>query len=116
MTQQSFWTAERFTELLQLRSDGDSFSKAANCLGCTKNAAIGKMDRYRNPHRPRARDLYRPAEPTPNPFGEHHGCLWPYDHPDNPNFHFCGAPKVPGKPYCSAHAAIAFISRPPEVA
>jgi GcrA cell cycle regulator len=112
-----FWTAERFAELLRLRSDGDSFSKCANRLGCTKNAAIGKMDRARYPRRPRARDLYHPAEPTPNPFPElTTGCLWPLGHPNSPDFRFCDAQKVPGKPYCSAHAAMAFVSRPPKAA
>ena len=116
MTPQLFWTAEKVAELRRSISGGEKTSEAAIHLGCTKNAVIGKCDRE-GIRGPRSRGpLDRKAEPTPNPFGEDPGCLWPYDHPDNPNFHFCAAPKAPGKPYCSAHAALAFVSRPPEAA
>jgi GcrA cell cycle regulator len=109
MTPQLFWTAEKVAELRRSISDGEKTSEAAIHLGCTKNAVIGKCDRD-GIRGPRSRGpLDRKAEPTPNPFGEHPGCLWPYDHPDNPNFHFCGAEKVPGLPYCATHAAIAYI-------
>ena len=35
-------------------------------------------------------------------------CKWPIGDPTDPNFHFCGLPSVPGKPYCAAHVAVAF--------
>lgn len=35
-------------------------------------------------------------------------CKWPIGDPTEPNFHFCGLPSVPGKPYCAAHVAVAF--------
>ncbi len=35
-------------------------------------------------------------------------CKWPIGDPTDANFHFCGLPAVPGKPYCSAHVAVAF--------
>lgn len=35
-------------------------------------------------------------------------CKWPIGDPTDPDFHFCGLPSVPGKPYCSAHVAVAF--------
>lgn len=35
-------------------------------------------------------------------------CRWPVGDPQNPDFHFCGAEKVPGKPYCPTHLARAF--------
>jgi GcrA cell cycle regulator len=35
-------------------------------------------------------------------------CKWPIGDPTEPNFHFCGLPSAPGKPYCSAHVAVAF--------
>ena len=35
-------------------------------------------------------------------------CKWPIGDPTDPNFHFCGLPAVPGKPYCAAHVAVAF--------
>lgn len=41
-------------------------------------------------------------------------CRWPHGHPGQPGFGFCGAPSVPGKPYCACHDAIAY-SRPEPV-
>ena len=36
-------------------------------------------------------------------------CLWPIGDPGDPDFHFCGDEAVPGKPYCDAHCAKAYI-------
>lgn len=35
-------------------------------------------------------------------------CKWPIGDPTEDNFHFCGLPAVPGKPYCEHHVAVAF--------
>jgi GcrA cell cycle regulator len=35
-------------------------------------------------------------------------CKWPIGDPTDPDFRFCGNPAQPGKPYCSAHVAVAF--------
>jgi GcrA cell cycle regulator len=35
-------------------------------------------------------------------------CRWPIGDPLHADFHFCGAEKVPGLPYCSEHSAIAY--------
>ena len=37
------------------------------------------------------------------------GCLWPVGDPGDADFHFCGDEAVPGKPYCGAHCAKAYI-------
>ncbi|MDF7673572.1 GcrA family cell cycle regulator [Acetobacteraceae bacterium ESL0709] len=36
-------------------------------------------------------------------------CQWPFGDPGTPDFHFCGAKPLPGKPYCAEHAAIAYV-------
>jgi GcrA cell cycle regulator len=36
-------------------------------------------------------------------------CCWPIGEPGKPSFHFCNAGSVPGKPYCEAHAAVAYV-------
>lgn len=36
-------------------------------------------------------------------------CQWPLGDPGTPDFHFCGATPLPGKPYCAEHAAIAYV-------
>lgn len=38
---------------------------------------------------------------------EHH-CRWPIGDPKHANFGFCGCKKVPGLPYCNAHARRAY--------
>jgi GcrA cell cycle regulator len=54
----------------------------------------------------------KPASPTPNPFPDASGCLWPHGHPNEPGFYFCGDPRVFGKPYCPKHASVAYVPRP----
>lgn len=39
-------------------------------------------------------------------------CRWPIGDPQHADFHFCGAEKVPGLPYCGQHAARAY--QPPK--
>jgi GcrA cell cycle regulator len=38
---------------------------------------------------------------------ESHDCRWPVGEPRHPDFHFCGAPQLPGHPYCERHRRIA---------
>ena len=38
-------------------------------------------------------------------------CLWPIGDPSDKDFHFCGEPAAPGKPYCSKHCAVAYITK-----
>lgn len=35
-------------------------------------------------------------------------CRWPIGEPKHPDFHFCGAPQAPGRPYCARHWEMAF--------
>ena len=37
-------------------------------------------------------------------------CTWPQGHPGEPGFHFCGKRPVQGKPYCTEHAAMAYVA------
>jgi len=52
--------------------------------------------------------------PRRNPF-EFAGpaCMWPFGHPGEDDFHFCGHQPMPGRPYCANHAAVAYL-RPKE--
>jgi hypothetical protein len=36
-------------------------------------------------------------------------CRWPIGDPRHADFHFCGAPQVPGRPYCELHWRMAFV-------
>jgi GcrA cell cycle regulator len=37
------------------------------------------------------------------------GCLWPHGDPGDEDFHFCGKQLMVGRPYCAAHAALAYV-------
>jgi GcrA cell cycle regulator len=36
-------------------------------------------------------------------------CCWPMGEPGSREFRFCGAEADPGKPYCAAHVAVAYV-------
>jgi GcrA cell cycle regulator len=36
-------------------------------------------------------------------------CCWPMGDPGTPNFRFCTAEPLGGKPYCAEHAAVAYV-------
>ncbi|NKC31421.1 GcrA family cell cycle regulator [Falsiroseomonas selenitidurans] len=36
-------------------------------------------------------------------------CCWPIGEPGTPEFRFCSAEAASGKPYCSQHAAVAYV-------
>lgn len=82
--------------------------------------------RRRIPLLTRPVELRTPAEPTPamaeprlvvraepkhRATGKGPHCLWPIGDPREPDFHFCNAPALDGKPYCSDHCSRAYITR-----
>jgi GcrA cell cycle regulator len=104
------WTPERVERLTQLFEEGLPTAEIGRRLGLTKNAVIGKLHRIALAPR-----CSTPLAPPQRNFFEFNGpsCLWPYGHPTDENFRFCGARPLPGKPYCAEHAAIAYV-RPKE--
>ena len=36
-------------------------------------------------------------------------CCWPVGEPGTPDFHFCGAEALPGRPYCEPHCGVAYV-------
>jgi GcrA cell cycle regulator len=49
------------------------------------------------------------AAPPHVPTGR--ACMWPEGDPQTPEFHFCGAPAEPNRPYCAYHCAMAYQRR-----
>jgi GcrA cell cycle regulator len=134
------WTNELIHELTQLWDAGYSASHIGKRLGVSKNAVIGKAHRLKLPARPspiraeravprlrppapKAVSKPRPAlevvpRPAPKPVSRPArrrsggpSCLWPIGDPGQPDFHFCGEPPVPGKPYCDSHCAKAYVAK-----
>jgi GcrA cell cycle regulator len=61
-----------------------------------------------SPVAPAIRSVSRPAiAPRMNP--RHTACCWPIGEPGTPSFHFCGKDAATGRPYCDAHAEIAYV-------
>jgi GcrA cell cycle regulator len=108
---ESIWTAERVAELGKLWSEGLSTSEIGRRLGLTKNAVVGKAHRLALQSRPsplKSPPMPRPTRVVAVSFNGP-SCCWPFGHPGEKNFHFCGARNLPGKPYCAEHAAIAYV-------
>jgi len=46
---------------------------------------------------------------APRPYGRVITCCWPIGEPGSSSFRFCDEASVPGKPYCEAHAELAYV-------
>lgn len=115
------WTDERIELLKSLWGEGLTTGEIGKRLGVSKNAVVGKAHRLGLKGRPspikrtrkaaKPEKAEKPAAPTPA-IMELQGptCRWPIGDPREPDFHFCGAPALPGKPYCREHAAIAYVN------
>jgi GcrA cell cycle regulator len=53
-------------------------------------------------------NLTKPKKPKTVDTLEQHDCRWPIGDPRHPDFHFCGAPQLLGRPYCELHVRMAF--------
>lgn len=115
------WTDERIEQLKELWSEGLTTGEIGKRLGVSKNAVVGKAHRLGLKGRPspikRAKNS-RQSSPAPKEKDKKirsvvdlsaNTCRWPIGDPREPGFHFCGAPTLPGKPYCAEHAAIAYV-------
>ncbi|MBV8889500.1 MAG: global cell cycle regulator GcrA-like protein [Alphaproteobacteria bacterium] len=104
------WTDERIEELVRLWEAGVTTAEIGRQIGVTKNAVIGKVHRLGLMPR-----VITPLPEPPRNVFDFNGpsCLWPYGHPGDEDFHFCGDRPIPGKPYCATHNAVAYI-RPKE--
>ena len=130
------WTDERVEELRRLWDSGKSASEIGKILGVSKNSVVGKAHRLKLKSRPspirrtafaKPKSLVRKEPPKPQPEVRNEPtplppprqvagvkgpkCLWPIGDPGDPDFHFCEAPAVVGKPYCGEHCARAYITK-----
>lgn len=103
------WTPELVERLRELWAEGHSTAEIGRMIGLSKNAVVGKAHRMKLPPR---QSSPRKAKPVIRRVRVHAGkgpaCQWPIGDPRSGDFHFCGAPAVPGKPYCEEHCAMAF--------
>jgi GcrA cell cycle regulator len=100
------WTEERIEQLTRLWEEGITTAEIGRQIGVTKNAVIGKV------HRLGLVPRVITQKPAPKRIWfEFNGpvCMWPYGHPGDDDFHFCGDRPEPGRPYCPSHCAVAYI-------
>ena len=123
------WTDERIEQLKKLWDEGLSASQIAKELGegVTRNAVIGKAHRLGLKSRPSPvkSDKTKAKAPAKKAAKKEakkfvtlldltdRMCKWPFGHPGDPDFHFCGRPAEPGMPYCATHCAEAYQAQPP---
>ena len=112
------WTGEAVEVLQAMWAEGRSARDIAERLGTTRNAVIGKANRLGLSHMSKPRPAK--VEPKPRAPGSldlnERMCRWPIGHPGDQDFHFCGNPRIAGRPYCEAHCAMAYRGKAVEAA
>lgn len=122
------WTDERLEKLKILWEEGLSISQIGEALGVSRNSIAGKAHRMGLPKRPSPiaktkSSTVKPVAAEPEPDREmplrlelrklewsRSKCCWPTGDPKFNGFSFCGAPIVPGKPYCLKHCQEAYTT------
>ena len=78
----------------------DSEQKGRSALGARCDGARGGMHMSTAPRKGTKRKALLDLE--------RNDCRWPIGEPKHPDFHFCGRPRAPDRPYCALHWAMAF--------
>ncbi len=88
---------------------------ASNVVASPAPAPIHSAPSYSRPEQ-RAPEQRAPEQRSPDlrsigraPGGRLVACCWPIGEPGTRSFRFCDVGSLPGKPYCSAHAALAYV-------
>jgi len=115
MDKKIVWTKERISELRRLWAEGLTTGEIGKKLSVSKNAVVGKAHRLRLTSRPspiKKSRLEKKEETRIRSVVELSAltCRWPIGDPRDVTFHFCGKRVLTGKPYCSEHAAVAYVN------
>ncbi len=105
------WTPQTISALIALWNEGLTTSEIGVRLGITKNAVVGKVHRLGLPKRgsPIKPKPEKPVNVVSMAKLRPGMCVWPSGDPGSEDFHFCGDPIVPGKPYCLEHCERAYV-------
>ncbi len=103
--------AERNARILELAEKGLSFREIGETIGCSRNVVAGIVNRKLGDARRAARAAKKPPPPQQidrNP----DGCRWIDGDPrQKGEWSFCGAPCVPGYPWCEDHRRRVYAPR-----
>jgi GcrA cell cycle regulator len=105
------WNEITIARMIKLKEEGKSMRTIGEILGFTKNAVIGKLWRLGKCRHTAPSCEFLALGPAGNAMActDPHACLWPYGDPKKSGFHFCGAKRVEGRPYCDEHMARAYV-------
>jgi GcrA cell cycle regulator len=92
-------------------SAGDAPPRAAAPLSETADAASAPPQSAApaSPPQVAPRPPAPPVRAVPPRASRLVACCWPIGEPGTSSFHFCDAEALPGKPYCTAHATLAYV-------
>ncbi|MBR46224.1 MAG: hypothetical protein CMM31_07055 [Rhodospirillaceae bacterium] len=140
----SVWTPELIAEVTRLWGEGLTTAEIGKQVGVTKNAVVGKAHRLGLPPRPSpirrngsggggstgrsaggsgnsGTRAPRPVAKAPVKPVRHLAlstsgarCKWPFGHPGEADFHFCGSLALVNKPYCPEHYQMAYLPARPK--
>lgn len=127
----STWTPERIAEVTRLWDEGLTTAEIGKIVGVSKNAVVGKAHRLGLPARPSPirrnggggksaatpRSVAKvPVKPVRQIVLSTSGacCKWPFGHPGESEFHFCGSAALVNKPYCPEHYQMAYLPARPK--
>lgn len=130
------WNEVQVETLKTMWADGKSASKIAKAIGdgCTRSCVCGKVRRMRLDGRVKRGRHAPPPKVAQKDFRQHRDppvpelvpvvieaailvsmeeigdrmCRWPIGDPAMADFRFCGCVPILGRPYCTAHAALAY--------
>ncbi len=122
------WSDAQIEDVMKRCERGESLAAIAATIGRTRGAVSGMINRHRKRMKkpvptadekkaaPAAPSIRKRVEvPTARKicceFPGPNKCRWPFGHPGDKGFRFCGAPTSSGQPYCEAHKARAYVKR-----
>ncbi len=103
------WTEEAVATLKRFWADGRTAREIGERLGgISRNSVIGKAHRLglSNKAKPVVEEPAKKIVDTRSL--TERMCRWPIGHPGEPEFRFCGALRIAGRPYCAEHCALAY--------
>ena len=111
------WTDSAVKKLRSLWAKGVPAREIGERLGgISRNAVIGKAHRLGLSKQVGEEEVESPPAMIGTEDLTEKMCRWPIGHPGDPDFRFCGKPRIPTRPYCGEHCVLAYRGRSEDAA
>ena len=111
------WTEKATGTLRKLWLDGVPAREIGQRLGgISRNAVIGKAHRLGLSKQTDSADSEQAQTIITTENLTDRMCRWPIGHPGEPEFRFCGVPRIGSRPYCAEHCSMADRGKSDEAA